>query len=72
MTKKPDENVVDDDGLNANERAYLTSPVSKLDEKQRHIALAIRDKRDNARYAANQKYREEQARERAKNPGVAA
>lgn len=51
----------DEDGLTATDRAYGSTPFCKLNEDQRMIAMSIREKRDNARYAANTAYREQKA-----------
>lgn len=51
----------DEDGLIASERQYGATPFGKLNEDQRMIAMQIREKRDNVRYAANQAYRDQKA-----------
>lgn len=56
QSNEPEEE--DEDGLTASEREYGKTPFGKLNEDQRMIAMQIREKRDNARYAANVVYRE--------------
>lgn len=62
MNEAPDVvEAVDEDGLTATEREYGKTPFGKLNEDQRMTAMQIREKRDNARYAANQAYRDQKA-----------
>ena len=55
---------LDDDGLTAREREFLTTPMSSLNPEQRLAAMSIRDKRDNARWAANAEHRAKKEAER--------
>lgn len=65
MTKQNNDTEVeekkDEDGLTASEREYGKTSFGKLNEDQRMIAMQIREKRDNARYTANQAYRDKKA-----------
>ncbi len=56
---------LDEDGLTAHEREFLTTPISQMNPEQRLAAMSIRDKRDNARYAANAEHRAKKAAEQA-------
>jgi len=57
MSKTANNNVlgeeVDDDGLTAAELEYGATPMSQMTPDQRTTAMMIREKRDNARWAAN-------------------
>lgn len=57
-----DDGPKDEDGLTATEREYLTTPLSEMEGTDRQIAFMIREKRDNARWAANALARQEEER----------
>ena len=54
------QNEVDDDGLTPDEKEYLTAPVSQMTPDQRVVAMSIRVKRDNKRWADNAASREKE------------
>jgi len=54
------QNPVDEDGLTASEREYLSAPFSELSEQQRLTAMSIKEKQTRNRYAANEEYRRKQ------------
>lgn len=64
MSKTANNEAVDEDGLTAHEREYLTTPVSKLTPDQRLMAISIREKRDNHRWEQNARAREQEKKAR--------
>ena len=47
------EEVIGEEGLTDHERRFLTTPMSQMDQDQKRIAIAVREKRDNKIYADN-------------------
>lgn len=63
MTQDHDSEI-GDDGLTDNERAILQTPVSQVPPEQRHILVALRDKKSNYIYAENERLRAEEKKAR--------
>lgn len=57
---------VDEDGLIAVEREYLTAPFSKLNEEQRRQAMAIKEKQITNRWAVKDSERRQAQEESEK------
>lgn len=56
---------VGDDGLTNEERRILQTPVSQVAPEQRHILVALRDKKSAHIYAENDRQRTEDRERRA-------
>lgn len=57
---------VDEDGLTAVEREYLSAPFSQLNDDQRRTAMAIKDKQMSNRFSTKAE-QNRQAQEKIKN-----
>lgn len=66
VTEFVDEGDIGEDGLTEHERMFLETPVSELDQNQRHSAIAIREKKDRHTWAENEKYRRAQEASKTK------
>lgn len=56
----PIDTTIGDDGLTAEERGILETPVAHIAPEQRHILCALHEKRSNYIYAENDRLRAEQ------------